>query len=216
VGAHDGEEQPAYEAEGWGRVSTVWVEALPSKCRQLEDKWASRSNIHVVEGIAWHRSGETIPFNVMSNVQSSSALPPLEHLDIYPDIQVTERLDLATVRLDSMSPVTEMGRVNFICLDIQGSELHALEGLGSVLEITDAVYSEVSTRELYENGPTFVELDRWLSLKGLQLVDWQIHKEGWGDALWLRNAPRNSMCHVRRKLRQAHNKYRQLRRRVRP
>lgn len=213
VGAHEGEEQPAYDSEGWGRLSTVWVEALPSKFPVLTTRWANRPNIHVVQALAWDVDDTIIPFHVMSNDQSSSPLQPLEHLELYPEIHLTECLDLRTRRLDSIEIIAEMKSIDFMCLDIQGSELHALKGLGALLALTKSVYSEVSDRELYKDGPSFGDLNEWLGDQGFHLVDWEILEDGWGDALWMRTPPNSVSCYLRRGARRLHNAYRQIRRR---
>ena len=215
VGAHEAEEWSAYSELGWGESSLVWVEALPNKCDELVQRFAQYTTIDVVSGIAWDTSDLLVQFNVMSNVQSSSALAPREHLEVYPDIQVIEQLNLKTIRLDSVASIAAIDKIELICLDVQGAELRALAGLGVLIQQTMAVYSEVSTRELYEGGHSFAEIDAWLSHQGFCLVDWQIHADGWGDALWLRNSPNAPSRLMRRLIRNLHNSYRRLVRRGR-
>lgn len=186
IGAHEAEELTDYGRLGWGASRTVWVEAIPDLARQLARQLAGRPNHRVINAVAWD-SDEELTFRVASSTQSSSVLPMKYHLQEYPSIVESSVFSVHGERLESVlvgDPI--MSGIDFINLDIQGAELHALRGLGNALESTKAIYSEINLVELYEGCATLASISAYLRIKGFRLVDAQLTSAGWGDALWLR------------------------------
>ena len=139
---------------------------------------------------------------------------PKDHLVVYPNVTIETTMSLQSVRLDHVDDICNLQKIDLINLDVQGAELQALQGFTQLLDTTTAVYSEVNTRELYEGCAKFEDLDRWLSEKGFTLVDWHIHKEGWGDAVWIRGYPKTFGCRLRRLLRRVYSLNRNVRHRL--
>lgn len=184
VGAHLGEEASEYEKYGWSPV--IWVEAQPSLVEILNSKLDTSKN-KVIEAAVWEEDGVPLKLHVASNSQSTSLLNLGSHADSYPDITFTSEIDVVTKRLDSIIKPNEMP--NFINLDIQGVELSAIKSLGSLLEVVDYIYTEVNKEEVYEGCTLVKDLDGYLLIKGFRRVAtrWYL-KEGWGDALYIRNS----------------------------
>jgi hypothetical protein len=81
-----------------------------------------------------------------------------------------------------------MKNVNFINLDIQGVELHALKSMESYLNNIDYIYSEVNTEEVYKKCDQMNDITTYLALHNFRLVDARIYKQyGWGDAFYIKN-----------------------------
>lgn len=184
VGAHLGEEASDYEKFGWSPV--IWVEAQPSLVEILNSKLDTSKN-KVIEAAVWEEDGVPLKLHVASNSQSTSLLNFGSHADSYPDITFTSEIDVVTKRLDSIIKPNEMP--NFVNLDVQGVELSAIKSLGSLLEEVDYIYTEVNKEEVYEGCTLVKDLDGYLLGKGFKRVTtrWYL-KEGWGDALYIRNS----------------------------
>lgn len=79
--------------------------------------------------------------------------------------EVKTRIDVPTRRLDD---VTEIAAMDFLKMDVQGSERDVLEHGRTKLAETVAIQTEVSFVTLYENQPTIGEMDTLL--RGLGFI----------------------------------------------
>ncbi len=77
-------------------------------------------------------------------------------------------------------------RYDFINLDIQGAELKALKGADKILPYIKAIYTEVSTKELYKNCVLLPELDEFLEKNGFKRIIINMTHNYWGDALYIK------------------------------
>lgn len=188
VGAHRGEEAAIYDRLGAARVT--WVEAQPGLVADMRVT-LDPTHHRIYEAVAWSESGVHMQFHVTSNSESSSVLPLGEHMDQYPDISEVATLDVTTVCLDELIPPTPFHLIN---LDIQGAELHALKGMGQLLDDCRVLYTEVSKKELYVGSAQIHDLDVWLGERGFRraLTVWW-PRVGWGEAAYVRDVPRRAV-----------------------
>lgn len=202
VGGHLAEELSDYLDCGWGKTATVWIEAIPWQAKAIESLLlqAGAGNHSVLSFLAWNEDCNDVPFFVMSNSQSSSALPLGEHLREYPGIVVDHEIRVSARRLESALPLS-LTEIDLVSMDVQGSELKVLEGLGTRLDSVRALYLEVNLKEMYRGAPLVHELDQWLYERGFRRVDWQFTIAGWGDALYLRAPEFTRTRHIRRTFR---------------
>jgi FkbM family methyltransferase len=184
VGAHLAEEASDYEKFGW--LPVIWVEAQPDLVAKLVSN-LDASKHKVIEAAIWEEGGVAFKLHIASNSQSSSLLNFGSHSDSYPDITFVSEIDVITKRLDSLVKKEEMP--NFVNLDIQGVELSAIKSLGNLLLSVDYIYTEVNKNEVYKDCTLVKDLDEYLSVNGFERVStrWYL-KEGWGDALYIRNS----------------------------
>lgn len=70
-----------------------------------------------------------------------------------------------TRRLDDIEGI---GGVDFIKMDVQGSELNVFKGASKALESALVIQVEVEFVELYQGQPMFCDVDRYLRGKGYQ------------------------------------------------
>jgi len=105
---------------------------------------------------------------------------------VYEGLDEVSILRLYTTRLDDLLPKTS--KFDFINLDIQGSELEALKGLGDLLSGVNWIYTEVNRKPLYIDIPMVEELDSFLLSEGFKRrkTRWQFNA-GSGDALYIRS-----------------------------
>jgi FkbM family methyltransferase len=188
VGAHEAEELDEYERLQWGLTKVVWVEALPEKKARLDKMLAGRLHHEVHCVAAWNVSGEDLTFRVTSNSQSSSAFPLQDHQLVYPEISVVRTIKMRSTALADLDLWDEQSSDTFLNLDVQGAELNVLQGIGDRVVECQAVYCEVSTRELYQGAPLLSEIDKHMKKHGFSRVDIIVLRGlGWGDALYIKD-----------------------------
>ena len=117
---------------------------------------------------------------------SSSVYNFQRHTDLFPSIEMIEKRVLKTLRLDRIIP--NSSQIDLFNLDIQGSELMAIDGFSERLGEVKWIYTEISKSKLYDGGTTVAELDRYLTKLNFDrcTTRW-IMGEGWGEALYCRN-----------------------------
>ena len=187
VGAHEAEEVGEYIANGFAKSAPIiWVEAQAGLAENLKNRLDSTAN-KVYCAVAWNVDGETKTFNITSKSASSSLFDLDEHKNQYPEIDVVQKIDVTTSRLDSTLSTSDI--FDFVVLDIQGAESQAIEGLGKRIDSVKWIFTEVSKRELYAGATLFKDLDSQLSNLGFRRVftAWD-RRAGWGDALYARSS----------------------------
>jgi len=182
VGAHEAEESAEYTKNNW--LPVIWVEAQPRLFQILSKKLDPLQNV-VLNAAVWDESGLIRHLNVTTNSQSTSLLELGTHSKDYPQITVSEVVEVSTSRLDDLIQKGEFP--NFINLDIQGVELQALRSLGSSISEIDVVYTEVNKQEVYIGCSDYSDLKKFLNTAGFEeaAIRW-VPGKGWGDALFLR------------------------------
>jgi len=146
IGAHLGQEGERYSHYG---VSVLWVEAIPSVFEELE------KNI----------SG--FPNQVASNGLASSSMFKFGHELGFNEIYMKSTISLPMIRLDSLYTSESLAGYNHWVLDVQGAELLVLKGAGDLLRHCKSLLVEVSTRQVYEGGVSWYQLESFLSDFGL-------------------------------------------------
>jgi len=161
----------------------------------------------------------------VTNIPMTSSLyePHNETIDLFWNLgevmRVEKRVDVETKRLDDLLPLT--GVVDFIKLDIQGSELMALENAKSALATVGVVQCEVEFVEIYQDQPLFADVDKFLRSQGFCFLKFAylmgrpykplfsndnpndgISQTLWGDAIYVKDF-RQRHLHDSRVLRSA-------------
>lgn len=185
VGGHFAEELGEYVANGWGTSRVIWIEALPEAVAEISRRISGFPEHSVYQGLMWSEGDLPITFTKMSNGESSSALAPARHLDVYRDIVPVEELTLRSQTLSSVLLEAKCREIDLLNIDVQGAELHVLQGLGEGISRVRAIYMEINTSEMYRGCALLGETDEWLRARGFARVDDVILPEGWGDALYL-------------------------------
>lgn len=187
IGAHECEERILYlQNFGLNDSNIIWVDALPNKVIEIKNKYPS---IKIFNECISSTDGEIVSFMITNNFQSSSMLNFKTHSIEHPWVIETQRLTLKTKTLNSIFEENNINPLeyNFMNLDIQGAELLALKGSSSILPHIDYIYTEVNTKELYENCALLPELDSFLEEAGFVRVKIEMTSHGWGDAFYIRN-----------------------------
>ena len=183
VGAHEAEE--VFDYDKYFSANVIWIEAQPELVSKLQRKFQDTKH-QVVEAAIWEASGIKLKFKNTSNSQSSSLLSLGTHSQHYPTIKALDEIEVVTKTLDDVIPTTF--QVDFINLDIQGTELSALKGFANRLDSVKWIYSEVNREEVYQNCSLVTDMDSFLRLHNFHRIETRWHfGRGWGDALYVKS-----------------------------
>lgn len=187
LGANVGQEAEAYVKQAIPKV--VWVEALPDLHFRLHQNVDHLPGHIALLACVTDKDGDTVTFNVASNGgQSSSILPFGTHSIEHPSVHYVAKHVLQTIRVDTLlrNNRIEIKGGWFLNADLQGAELMALRGMGSLLWEFDYAYIEVNTRELYKGCPRVEEIDAYLVKFGFVGRETKMTGNGWGDKFYSR------------------------------
>lgn len=184
VGANVGEEAPVYLELGIKRQ--IWVEANPEVfCRLVNN--VSNNLEATCLCLAAGNEFNIAQFHVSNNAgQSSSVLELGTHLQAHPEVHYTKTIHVPMVRLESILN-GGLSEYDFLNIDLQGFELEALKGMGTLLNDVKWAYLEVNKEELYKGCALVGEIDEYLSKFGFRRVETKwCGNTGWGDALYIK------------------------------
>ena len=186
VGAHEGQEVPAYLALGFARV--LLVEAEPALAAALARRFAGEPRVAVAACAITEADG-TVDLRVASSTASSSILALKGHAALFPDIREVGRITVPARRLDSLLAERRDApdAYNVLTLDIQGAELLALRGAAGLLAHLDALLVEVNFAELYQGCAQIEDIDDQLAGHGFaRTMTMSPYQSGFGDAFYVR------------------------------
>jgi len=165
-------------------------EPIPELIAQLRTRFDERKNV-TIHGAAMGAEAKMISFNILNYMGSSSPFIPTsinkgyhgEKMDVHQVVEVQQ------VRLEE---VLDPGCiVDLLKLDLQGYELEALKGCGSLIERIKIITTEIEFVPLYDGQPLFGDIDVFLRAHGfklLNLYELYTHPDGQltaGDAVYL-------------------------------
>jgi len=186
VGASEAEERDWYYTRGFEPV--YWVEADPNKIFKIQDNIREYENQYCINA-AISNTEEVVDFYITSNDGvSSSLMKPNLRPEIY-DNQTHVVSEIIQVRTKTLKQVIEeysidMVDINFLSLDIEGSELNALISLGDLITNFEFIQCEYHTHENYIGCPMLSELVDYMKDFGFEVIGKEDSGEEWGDVLF--------------------------------
>jgi FkbM family methyltransferase len=186
IGAHELEERSSYEKHGL--FNTIWIEANPRLTEKVKNRTKFNDAERLFNFAAVESTQSEVSLNVTNADQSSSLLQLGTHKTYYPNIHVTETVQVPAMRMDKFIEKFDIQMTNydFVNIDIQGAELAALKGFGNYLNHINYICAEVNEEHLYEDCCLLVELNAFLEEKGFQQRELSMTIDKWGDALFVR------------------------------
>ena len=165
LGAYTGEEASSYFEQG---LSVFWVEGDPRLFKRLQDQIAPYAGQVAVNALLGRENIDQVDFHIASNDGGSSSIYPLADHHGFENIglQMVETIQLPLARLDSIISLDQVAKYSHWVVDLQGAELDALIGAGSLLDSCHTMEVEVSTREVYSGGVQYGELADFLLENG--------------------------------------------------
>ena len=190
VGAHDGGELNSYITNNISNIA--FVEANPEIYKRLVERCSEHKNITIRTynvGISDKKKTD-VPFYITNNDSASSSILKLkEHMFEYPNISVTQKINIETNTIDELLKENNLdaSHFNVLNMDIQGAEMYALLGAKNYLQKCDAVYLEVNFREMYKDCGLITDIDSYLGIYNFERIKLIDTGRGWGDALYIKN-----------------------------
>jgi len=186
IGAHKGQEVEQFLRLKPNKI--LLIEAIPYLADELREKFSANSKIKVISCAISDYNGKA-KFNIIADDGRCSSLFNLKaHLKLYPDIKKTDEIDVECKRLDTLlEEINETPQhYNYLNMDVQGAEYFALQGAANLLKHIDAIYTEISYVELYENYVLEPQLTEFLKKNGFEKKEESLLRPVWGDAFYVR------------------------------
>jgi|ERR1700680_189923 len=170
VGAHIGQYAAQLQSHRYvGRI--ISIEANDVSFEKLAERAGGSARWTTIAVAIADSVGESV-LNVAANGQSSSLLPMAQrHRSASPSSRYVGSQPVKTTTLDALQAQLRPALPFFLKLDLQGSELAALQGAPSVLGSAVACEIELSFTELYEGGASWLTVVNYLVAAGFHICD---------------------------------------------
>lgn len=146
-------------------------EPEPRAVRRFRRNLGDLSCVHLVEAavgastgsVRFHRSGGNRHGRWRRPLPegwdfSGSIRPPKRHLEVYPDVEFGEILEVPMVAIDDWAREHPVERIDLVWMDVQGAERDVLTGMRETLPRVRFLYTEFSDDELYAGQPDLAEI----------------------------------------------------------
>lgn len=140
----------------------------------LSPDWEIKSTVHILRYAIWDKNTEKIIYHTKHPGCSSLCEPDPEIVSFYPCsdwFEVICKSQINVTRFDTVSQVLDLPEVDYLKMDIQGSEGQCLNSFGDRINNVCAIESEVHFRKLYKESYSFYEINQFLYEKGFILRD---------------------------------------------
>jgi FkbM family methyltransferase len=186
IGAHYGQDRDKYLQLGVKRI--IWGEASHENANKLRVLYPDDE---VIERIFWDKTDLNLKFYNTANSENSSAIKPL-------DMNNIEVSSHRTVTVDDIISLPISSEKVMIVLDVQGAEMHVLNGALEVLKITDYVVLEVALKSQgYEEMPTESEVDNFMkNQKFFKSIKRISHEGSYKDQLYIKSKYQNILIKI--------------------
>lgn len=184
IGAHKMEERSSYLDCGIENI--IWIEANPLLAKNNEQIISKSEKIF--QYAISDQDNKIYDFKITNNGESSSILDLELHRLHHPDIHVINSISVHSKRIDTLvkENCINIKDYDFVNIDIQGAELLALKGFGSLLKSIKYIYTEVNTNYLYKDCCLINEIDDYLSKFNFRREETLLTQWEWGDALYVK------------------------------
>ena len=175
----------------WPNAQIYAFEPIPSVFTQLVDNTRSLPGVHTLPLALGPKNGSTLMYvSDGSSTGSSSILPPLEHLTLFPNVGFSERVQVNVVNLQDWAFSHGIQSVDLLWLDLQGYEFDAIRNARELLAQTRLIYAEVNLVETYGGAVLYPKLLSWLAQQGFAVEREFRFADGQGNVLFRNTALR--------------------------
>lgn len=172
AGAFDGEDTqimkqlwPTSTIHAFEPHPTIYLE-LAKKANTAKHIYTYQLGLDKRDGTAsfYESTRDNLPY------QSGSLIEPKEHLIYAPDILFKTKIDIKVVTIDSWAKTHNVDHIDFMWLDLQGSELDIMKAAPTIMATVKAIMLEVEFVEAYKDQPLYLEIRQWLENQGFKLI----------------------------------------------
>jgi len=191
IGSHIGQEYSVLKDHGCSNF--LMFEPVPHTYDKLLKTIESvgSDNIDVItENFALGKEdGETVLYLDDREQASTTALRPVNHLTLYPNIKFDTTITVPLRSLDSYCTESDLdlSKFNMINIDVGGYELEVFRGATQALSAVDYIMTEVNRTEMYEGCCNVNELDKYLGEYGFSREKTGWPNAHWGDAFYVKS-----------------------------
>lgn len=164
IGAHLGQERQRYFESG---IKVIWIEAIPEVYEKLQTNISRYPNQTAMNALLGYKNNVSVGFNLSSNELASYSNNGFGSELGFDKLHMVSQITLPMKRLDDFFTTQTLADYDHWVIDVQGAELLVLLGSGSLLEICNSLLVEVSTRQVYQSGATWGEIQNYLHRFGL-------------------------------------------------
>lgn len=182
IGAHLGQEGDRYFQS---RTKVIWIEAIPSVYEELRKNISGFQNQEALCALLGDENNVILDFNLASNSLASSSIFNFGNNLGFKNLQMHSKISLQMTRLDSIYTAETIADYEHWVIDVQGAELLVLKGAGNLLANCKSLLVEVSTRQVYDGGALWHELENFLIANEL-IPLWQPEDESHENVLFIR------------------------------
>ncbi|HLB40600.1 MAG TPA: FkbM family methyltransferase [Candidatus Babeliales bacterium] len=157
----------------WPHSTVYAFEPHPSIYLDLAKKVAGVDGIYAYElGLA-NRDGNAMFYESTENgkpFMSGSLIEPKEHLKHAPSVLFKNQIAIKVATIDSWAKQQHLDHIDFMWLDLQGSELEVMQAAPQIMQTVKALMVEVEFVEAYKAQPQYLAVRHWLEGQGFELV----------------------------------------------
>jgi len=146
----------------WAQVHSFDV--LPRAVEMIPQNQKWRPNAHFHQTAISDTIGLRTFYMLGLNWGASSLLKPAGGYAGNPD--ETTKIEVPCTTIDAFCRESGIGAVNLLWMDLQGNELAALRGMGSMLDGVVAIHTEVGLKPCYECHQLYPEINAFLEQHG--------------------------------------------------
>lgn len=169
-------------------------EPIKDLCKTMRENFPGKKNLVVNECGIGNKQTE-MNLNINFNMDTSSFLTSKKTgLNSDKQVETQRQVTVPVITLDSYAKKNNHRKINLLKLDIQGSELNALNGAAFLLKnkMIDMIFTETYFIQQYEGQPLFHEIASFLFENGYELQDlynpfYGKGKIAWCDSLFIRS-----------------------------
>ena len=144
-------------------------------------------SIELVEKAVWSRN-EEITFRpvINGNIGASSAFKADTSYPYEKPYQQIE-IKVQAMRVDDWWKNTLLPKPELLCMDLQGAEMEALEGMGDVLDSVKYIITEGQCKRLYHDTPLIGDIEQFLTSKGFSMRASKMVNDYFGDFFFVKD-----------------------------
>lgn len=145
-------------------------EPLQIELNKIRRIFNNNPNI-ITYNLALSNTNKKSQFFITSRRDNSSLIKPEKQLIFFPNLKILKQETVKCMRLDALKDIElESEKRCLLKIDVQGSELQVLEGIGKSFKYIDYIYIELTFEEMYSSQNLISDIISFLNDKRFKLI----------------------------------------------